>query len=158
MEDLQVPLTQIDDTSPRRRGRPRTSLPLAVVEAVAAGVPIAKAAEDAQIPEVTVRNYMKRHAAEMGDLTRVKAPELMGAFHDLAFRAFEKTMDPRASLVDLRNASIVMGVSTDKLQLLAGQPTQIVAGLHAHRVDLPGIAAKLARVAEQLPEVVDAEP
>ena len=141
-----------------RRGRPRKQIPVSVIEAVAAGVSVPVAAREANIPEKTVRDYLTRHAAELGDLRQVKAPELMGAFHDLAFRAFERTMDPQANLVDMRNASIVMGVATDKLQLLSGQPTQIVAGLHAHRVDLAGIAAKLARVAEQLPEVVDAEP
>jgi hypothetical protein len=85
---------------------------------------------------------------------------LMGAFHDLAFRAFEKTLDPKTSMGDLRNASITMGVATDKLQLLSGQPTAIVAGIHEHRHDLSAIAARLANVQRQLPatdDVIEAE-
>jgi len=141
----------INDARPTRRGRPRRELPPSVLEAAAAGDGPDVIARREGLPLTTVREYLARHAGEIGNLREVRTPELMGAFHDLAFRAFERTLNPEASMGDIRNASIAMGVATDKLQLLSGQPTAIVAGIHAHRHDLGGIAAKLAAVQARLP-------
>ena len=46
-----------------------------------------------------------------------------------------------------RELAWVMGVATDKLQLLSGQPTAIVGALHEHRHLLPDVLAKMAQVA-----------
>lgn len=148
-----------DEIQPKRgRGRPPKQLPDSVLKAAALGESAKEIAKRENLPYSTVKAYLNRHAAEIGNLREVRNPELMGAFHDLAFRAFERTLSPDSTMTDLRNASITMGVATDKLQLLAGQPTQIVAGVHAHRVDLSGVAEKLAAVARLLPkgeEVID---
>jgi hypothetical protein len=150
----------INDDRPSKRGRPRKAMPPEVLEGAIRGDTTTAIVERTGLPLDAVRKYLKRHAADIGNLREVRTPELMGAFHDLAFRAFEKTLDPKTSMGDLRNASITMGVATDKLQLLSGQPTAIVAGIHEHRHDLSAIAARLANVQRQLPatdDVIEAE-
>jgi hypothetical protein len=134
-------------------------MPASVLEDAAAGAPLKAIAKNAGTPVEATREYLARHAAELGNLREVKTPELMGAFHDLAFRAFAKTLEGDSTMGDLRNASITMGVATDKLQLLSGQPTAIVAGIHEHRVDLAAIAERLAAVQRRLPaeKIEDAE-
>jgi cob(I)alamin adenosyltransferase len=51
---------------------------------------------------------------------------------------------------DAKAYAIAAGVATDKVLLLAGRPTSIVAGLHAIQASLPDLARTLARVAERL--------
>jgi len=46
--------------------------------------------------------------------------------------------------------AIAGGIATEKSLLLAGQPTQLVAHLHAHRHDLAGIIDKLALVGRRV--------
>jgi hypothetical protein len=43
-----------------------------------------------------------------------------------------------------------MGIATEKTLLLAGQPTQIVAGIHEHRLALPALLAKLQDVTRRI--------
>jgi hypothetical protein len=47
---------------------------------------------------------------------------------------------------DLRNYAVTMGIAIDKVQLLSGAPTEIVAGIHEVRHLLPALAERLARV------------
>lgn len=59
-----------------------------------------------------------------------------------------------------RELSWVMGVATDKLQLLNGQPTAIVGGVQEHRHDIAGLLSKLAAaaVAAKRPIVLEHAP
>ena len=56
-----------------------------------------------------------------------------------------------------RDLAVAQGIATERTLLLAGHPTQIVAGLHAVRVSLPDLAAKLARVVLALTAETPAE-
>jgi hypothetical protein len=49
-----------------------------------------------------------------------------------------------------KNWAIAAGIATEKTLLLDGQPTQLVAHMHAHRHDLGQIIDKLTSVARQL--------
>ncbi len=82
--------------------------------------------------------------------TRVKDQALLANWQDILFRLQEKMSaavdNERPN--DAKAYSIAAGVATDKLLVLAGRPTSIVAGLHEIRSSLPQLAATLSRVAE----------
>ena len=80
---------------------------------------------------------------------RLKDQALMAQWQDVAFRMQQKlgaAMDNDRPN-DVRTYAIAAGVATDKLLLLAGRPTSIVAGLHEVRHTLPQLPATLSRVA-----------
>lgn len=52
--------------------------------------------------------------------------------------------------------AIAAGIATEKTLLLAGQPTQLVGHLHAHRHDLSDIIDKLALIARRVSSKSDA--
>lgn len=81
---------------------------------------------------------------------RLKDQALLGEWQDIAFR-LQKLL--KAAITndrpnDAKAYSIAAGVATDKLLVLAGRPTSIVAGLHEVRHSLPQLAATLTKVAE----------
>lgn len=81
---------------------------------------------------------------------RLKDQALLGEWQDILFRLQVKlkaALDNDRSN-DAKAYSIAAGVATDKLLVLAGRPTSIVAGLHEVRHSLPQLAATLSRVAE----------
>jgi ABC-type uncharacterized transport system ATPase subunit len=51
---------------------------------------------------------------------------------------------------DRQRAAIAMGIATEKALLLSGQPTQIVAGLHEVRVEIPALLLRLQSVGRRL--------
>jgi len=51
---------------------------------------------------------------------------------------------------DRRNYMVAAAVASEKALLFAGQPTQIVAGMHEFRVELPALMARLAEVGKRI--------
>ena len=63
----------------------------------------------------------------------------LGALDEIELRRREGTLTPQ----DWKNLSVAGAVSTEKTFLAAGQPTEIVANLHAHRHDLGPLMDRL---------------
>ena len=88
---------------------------------------------------------------------KLKDQALLQRWQDVAFRIQDKLNaaldNSRAN--DVKAYSIAAGVATDKLLILAGRPTSIVAGLHEIRHSLPQLAATLSRVATRISEPID---
>ena len=83
---------------------------------------------------------------------RLKDQALISRWQDISFRTMVKL---NAALDndrpnDAKAYAIAAGVATDKLLVLAGRPTSIVAGLHEIRHSLPQLAATLSQVAKQI--------
>lgn len=70
----------------------------------------------------------------------------LGVLDEIELRRREGTLTPR----DWKDLTIAGGVSTEKALLAAGQPTEIVANMHAHRHDVSPLMDKLAAAARVL--------
>src|SRR2546426_8562986 len=110
---------------------------------------IARLAQEQQLPWVTLKQYVDRYAAAISVFRDLKRDELTAAWYDLFARAANQSRNTETTSSDLRNHAVTMGVATEKLQLLHGMPTQIVANLHEHRLDMTAIAQRLANVARR---------
>ena len=65
----------------------------------------------------------------------------LGALDEIELRRREGSLTPR----DWKDLSIAAGVSTEKTFLSAGQPTEIIGNLHAHRHEIGPLMARIAR-------------
>ena len=77
---------------------------------------------------------------------------LMSAWQENTFAVLEKM---KVAIADdksraAREWSTSAGIGTDKILVLSGRPTQIVAGLHEVRHTLPAVAERLLAVAHRL--------
>lgn len=84
-------------------------------------------------------------------LRQVKRDEIMGGWQWLYLDSLDKLQsDPKITWSDRRNAAVTMGIATEKVLLLAGQPTQIVGHLHEVRAELGPLAARLLEVTKAI--------
>ena len=90
---------------------------------------------------------------------RLKDQALLAEWQDIAFRAQRliKAALGNGRPADAKAYAIAAGVATDKLLVLAGRPTSIVAGLHEVRHSLPQLAATLAQVANMINPVIEGD-
>ena len=65
----------------------------------------------------------------------------LGALDEIELRRREGSLTPR----DWKDLSIAAGVSTEKTFLSAGQPTEIIGNLHAHRHEIGPLMARIAK-------------
>jgi hypothetical protein len=80
---------------------------------------------------------------------RLKDQALLAKWQDASFRLQDKLMAAMDNNrpADVKAYAIAAGVATDKLLVLAGRPTSIVAGLHEVRHTRPQRVATLNQVA-----------
>jgi hypothetical protein len=121
-----------------------------VVQAGAAGVHLSVIAQETELDRRTVRNILRKQAPRVNELATFMRDELMANWQFLFLDTVDALDQARAdgtlTLRDRQAAAITMGIATEKSLLLAGQPTQIVAGIHEHRLALPELISKLERI------------
>ena len=94
----------------------------------------------------TPRDKRGLRIIDRDELVALWQQSALGVLDEIELRRREGTLTPR----DWKDLTIAGGVSTEKALLAAGQPTEIVANLHAHRHDLGPIADKLNSAARVL--------
>lgn len=113
----------------------------------------------------TVARVLNRYQPVADALRQAKRDHLLGIWQWTYLRAAALADDLVAlgattrqehgqTAAAMRNYATVMGIATDKVQILTGMPTAILAGVLEHRLALPQLAARLARVANALPSGV----
>lgn len=99
----------------------------------------------------TVRDILSHLGPELEVLKQNHRDEMLTAWHDTFFEAYDQ-MRKSPSSNDRKNLAITMGISTEKAQLLSGQPTALVANLHEVRVSMPELVSRLRQVARVILE------
>lgn len=93
-------------------------------------------------------------ARSVGAMTRgLQRDDMLAIWQWLYMDMARALAEDNLSFTEKKNAAVAMSIATEKALILAGQPTQIIAGIHEHRHDLADIAAKLARVTK----IIDGE-
>jgi hypothetical protein len=103
----------------------------------------------------TVRKILDELAPQVMDMRLMKRDELSTAWQNTFFLNYGTQLDPQSTSNDRKNSAITMSIATEKMHLLNGLPTSIVAGIHEHRHEIPQLLAKLQRIRTQLPEVIE---
>lgn len=102
----------------------------------------------------TVKDLLARQQPVADTLRQLQRDVLLGGvqwlYLDTLKQAQEDQANDQLSYNDRRQVAITLAVCVDKALLLSGQPTAIVAGVHAHRHELGAVADKLAAVARAL--------
>src|SRR6266850_2790143 len=109
-----------------------------IIAAGAAGVPAAVIAHETELAERTVRGLLRKHGAAVNLLREFKRDLFLSVWQRFFLNTVE-TFDQaqvagNLTWGDRQRAAIAMGIATEKALLLSGQPTQIVAGIHEHRL------------------------
>ncbi len=92
---------------------------------------------------------MQRWEPVVGELRALRKDFWLGAWQWIALKAFER-LNGDLTAKEFRDISVAMGVATDKTLLLAGMPTQIIVGVHEHRLQLPALLDKMRDVSAKL--------
>lgn len=100
-----------------------------------------------------MRDILSHLGPEIDALKKSHVPEMLAAWHDTFFGAYDGMRKADLSPKDRQALAITMGISTEKVQLLSGQPTQLVANLHEVRVSMPELVSRLGQVAR----IIEAE-
>ena len=115
-------------------------------------------AERVGISHRTVGNLEKRFEAVLRPFTQVKRDLFTAVYQYSALENMAALEDHKAlgtlTAGDRRNYLTASAIAFDKSQLAAGQPTQIVAGIHEVRVNLPALLERLALVQGKIIEGV----
>ena len=125
-----------------------------IVQAGAVGVPVVIIAQETELAERTVRGLLRRHGAAVNLLRELKRDLFLSVWQRFFLDTADTLDQARAagtlSWGDRQRAAIAMGIATEKALLLSGQPTQILADIHEHRLDLPDLITKLRSVSERI--------
>src|SRR5712664_2541562 len=125
-----------------------------IIAAGAAGVPAAVIAQEMELAQRTVHGLLRKHGATVNILRDLKQDVFLSVWQHFFLDTVEALDQARAAgkltWGDRQRAAIAMGIATEKALLLSGQPTQIVAGIHEHRLALPALLAKLQDVTRQI--------
>ena len=115
----------------------------------------AEIAAQADLHPRTVQQIVRRH----GDLAKVTT-ELQGEYLSAGFKyfwldtlnAWRESIESGQGLTaqDRKNLALAAAISVDKVAMIQGWPTQVVAHLHEHRHEVGDIADKLAAVARRI--------
>ncbi len=111
---------------------------------------MADAAGRTGMSETTVRAAFQRWEPVVGELRALRKDFWLGAWQWVAMHAFERINADGVTAKEFRDLSVAMGVATDKTLLLAGMPTQIIVGVHEHRLQLPELLDKMRDVSARL--------
>jgi hypothetical protein len=124
--------------------------------------PYATEEEIAQVTDMslsTVRAMERRYEPVVGEYRALKRDLFTGLWQFAAMENLNAMYEHKAkgtlTAGDRRNYVVAAAVASEKALLFAGQPTQIVAGIHEHRLALPELIDKLRSLGErmgQLPE------
>ena len=105
------------------------------------------------VPRRTVRDILADLGPEVEALKKSYHDEMLAAWHDTFFAAYDEVLSTQPTARERQALAITMGISTEKVQLLSGQPTALVANLHEVRVSMPDLVARLGQVAR----IIEAE-
>lgn len=112
-------------------------------------------------PVSTVRDTMRKWTPVVGEYRALQRDWLAGMWQVAAAGALDKlaTMayDGYSTASDAQKWAITAGIATDKLMVLHGMPTSIVANIHEVRHSLPQLATMLAGIAKRtsVTQVID---
>ena len=123
----------------------------AVILAKQAGTPSQEIARQVGVSTDTVNTIVRRNA-DLPDATKaIDNAYLSGGFKYMWAQALDKVRNgEEISSQDMKNYGLVMAISLDKMALISGFPTAIVAHLHEHRHEMGNVASKLAEVAQRM--------
>ena len=123
----------------------------AVLQARAAGIPVVQIAKDLDVHTTTVHAIVRRHG-DLGEaLKEVRSDYFTSGFKYVWLQALDRVRGGVGlSSQDVKNYALAMAISIDKVALIQGWPTSVVAHLHEHRHEVSDIAGKLAQVARTL--------
>lgn len=125
------------------------------------------------VSEPTVSRLLAKYQPVADTLRNLKRDHFVGGWQHTYLLAYDQLVEAagmsattlkeqrdRASIQ--RDLAVTMGIATERVLLMTGQPTQIVGHLHEVRITLPDLAAKLAAVGQAIsstppPVVVEAE-
>ena len=110
----------------------------------------------------TVTTLLRRYEPVAHELRTVKRDLFTGLWQYAALENIDALEQHKAkgtlTAGDRRNYIVAAAVASEKALLFAGQPTQIVAGMHEVRVALPDLLAKLAEVGARIRHFSTATP
>ena len=102
----------------------------------------------------TVHEMVRRHAGLSDDLKDVQGEYIAGGFKFMWLQALDEyrrqAESGKLTAQDAKNYALTAAISTDKLAMVQGWPTQVIAHLHEHRHQVASVADKLASVARAL--------
>ncbi len=130
--------------------RPSEFLPALDAHVDAAGQSLEDTAERMGLTPDAVRVTLKRWEPVLGALTSLRKDFWIGAWQWIGMKSFERMQEPGIKAKDFRDFAVSMGVATDKTMILCGMPTQIVVGVHEHRLQLPALLDKMRDVSARL--------
>ena len=126
----------------------------AALAARAQGMTIPQIASQLAVHKTTVSNIVRRHAGLSDELRDVQGDYIAGGFKFMWLQALNdyRTRAEKGELTaqDAKNYALTAAISTDKLAMVQGWPTQVIAHLHEHRHQVASVADKLASVARAL--------
>ena len=115
--------------------------------ALVGGMQAQTISKDLGVPRRTVRDILSHLGPEVEALKQSQRDEMLSAWHDTFFSAYDQLRMDDVTPNDRKNLAIAMWISTEKVQLLSGQPTALVANLHEVRVSMPELVQRLGQVA-----------
>lgn len=114
-------------------------------------------ARDTEVSEATVSTMLRRYEPVTHALKAVRRDLFTSTYQMAALTAVDELYAAKAkgtlTAGDARNWAVTSAVFAEKALLFAGQPTQIVAGLHEVRVELPALMARLAEVGQRMRQI-----
>ena len=126
----------------------------AALAARARGLSIPEVAAQLAVHPSTVQNIVRRHAGLSDELKDVQGSYIAGGFKFMWLQALDdyrrRAESGELTAQDAKNYALTAAISTDKLAMVQGWPTQVIAHLHEHRHALSDVAGKLAEVARRV--------
>ena len=124
---------------------------VAVADLAACGRSQRQIAVQTGTPRRTVRDIVAQIGPEIDELRAIRRDEMLATWQDLYFDTYDAfRRDSAANKLshgDRQRLAITMAVSTDKIAILSGHPTQIVANVHDVRVSMPDLLHRLNQAA-----------
>jgi IS30 family transposase len=123
----------------------------AILQAHQAGTSTQEIAKQFGVHTRTVYNLVARNGDLAAATQSLDSQYLEGGFRYVWLDALDRLRHANElSSQDHKNYSLSMAICLDKIAMLRGFPTQVIAHLHEHRGDIGSIAAKLSDVAHRL--------
>ena len=111
-------------------------------------------ATEYEVSEAAVSRLLRRYEPVTHTLKAIRRDLFTSTYQLAAMTAVDELYAAKAkgtlTAGDARNWAVTSAVFAEKALLFAGQPTQIVAGMHEVRVELPALLARLAEVGTRM--------
>ncbi len=130
--------------------RPSELIPALDAHLDASELTLTATAESLGLSKHAVDSMMRRWEPVLGALGSLRKDFWIGAWQWIGMKSFERMQEPGIKAKDFRDFAVSMGVATDKTMILCGMPTQIVVGVHEHRLQLPELLDKMRDVSARL--------